>query len=152
MLLILGIALAAAPGLAAQNPGGQQAPQPPAPPPAQQPAAPPAGGAPAESPARPGAQMPNEEGAPLNRLGLSEDQKKQIHEIRKETEKQIQEVRGNTSLAEQQQRQQIRQLRRNALQQVEGVLTPEQREKYDAWRRAQRQHHRQQPSPQPPSA
>lgn len=142
--------LLAAQGHAAQNPAGQQGPPAAAPPP-QQPPAPGAGGAPAQPPARPGAQLPNEEGAPLNKLGLSDEQKKQIHEIRKQTEKQIQDVRGNTSLTEQQQRQQIRQLRRGAHQQVEGVLTPDQREKYNAWLRAQRQRHRRQPQQQPQS-
>jgi len=139
-LLLLGFLASAVPRSAAQAPAGQQTP-PPAGAPAQQPAPPDAAGPPAQPPPTPGTQAPKEEGAPLSKLGLSEDQKKQIHEIHKQTDEKVQEVRGNSALTEQQQRQQIRQLRRGANQQVESVLTPEQRQKYDAWRRAQRQHH-----------
>lgn len=144
----LGMAVAATAALAAPQTPVQQNP-PPAAAPAQQPAPPSAGAEPAQQSGAPEAQNPKEQGAPLSRLGLSEDQKKQIHDIHKQTDQQVEEVRNNTSLTEQQQRQQIRQLRRGANQQVESVLTPEQREKYDAWRRAQRQHRRR---PQPPSA
>ena len=122
----------------AQNPGGQQpAPQAPAAP--AQPAA--------QQPAQPQASEP-QEGAPLNKLGLSDDQKRQIHGIRKKAQQQVQAVRSDTSLTPQQQAQQVRQIRRKANQQVEGVLTAEQREKYDAWRRA-RQRRRNPPPPRP---
>jgi len=132
-LLALGAALVAAP---APNLFGQQpAPAPPSQPPAQQPAQQP----PAEA----------EEGAPLSKLGLSEDQKKQIHSIRKQSQEQVQAVRKDTSLTPQQQMQQIRKIRRNELQQVEGVLTPEQREKYEAWRRTHRRRRQPQPQQQP---
>jgi len=118
--------------LCAQGAGGQQ------PQPAQPQSAPsqPAAGTPAQTP------PPADAGAPLSRLDLSPDQKKQIHTIRKEAQQQVQKVRSDTSLTPQQQTQQIRQIRRSAAQQVDGVLTPEQKTKYDAWRKAhQRPHH-----------
>src|SRR5208282_3352047 len=65
----------------AQNPGGQQ-PAPSAP-------AQPAAQAPAKQPAQPPAAEP-EEGAPLNKLGLSDDQKRQIHGFRKKAQQQVQ--------------------------------------------------------------
>lgn len=134
-LIALGAALAAAPSFLARGVGAQQQPAPNAP--AQQQPAPP----PAAEP---------EQGAPLNKLGLSDEQKKQIHDIRQQAQEQVQAVRKDTSLTPQQQTQQIRQIRRKALQQVEGVLTPEQREKYNAWRRAHQRQRRQQPQ-QPPA-
>ena len=129
-LIALGAVYAAAPALLAQGAGGQQQPPPPAQnSPAQSPQA-----APAQQPAPPAA-APGE-GSPLSQLGLSDDQKKQIHKIRKQAQDQVQAIRKDTSLTEQQQTTQIRQVRRNQIQQVDEVLTPEQREKYDAWRKA----------------
>ena len=128
-LIALGIALVAAPALLAQGSGSQQQPAP---------------GAPAQQPAAPAAAEP-EEGAPLSKLGLSDDQKKQIHTIRKQAQEQVQAVRKDTSLTSQQQTQQIRQIRRNEALSVDSVLTPEQREKYQAWRKAHQRRHRQQP-------
>jgi len=122
----------------AQNPGGQQ-PAPSAP-------AQPAAQAPAKQPAQPPAAEP-EEGAPLNKLGLSDDQKRQIHGFRKKAQQQVQAVKSDTSLTAQEQAQQIRQIRRKTNQQVEGVLTPDQREKYDAWRRAHQRRHSPPPKP-----
>jgi Spy/CpxP family protein refolding chaperone len=131
---ILGTLLLFVTALRAQSPSGQQPPA--APPPS----------TPAQSP--PPAAEP-EAGAPLSKLDLSNDQKKQIHNIRKESQQEVQKVRSDTSLTQQQQTQQIRQIRHSATQKVEGVLTPDQRAKYDAWHKAhQRQHHasHQQPS------
>jgi periplasmic protein CpxP/Spy len=108
------------PALQVQNPSAQPSPEQSTPPPAAEP----------------------EEGAPLSKLGLSNDQKKQIHAIRRQAQEQVQAVRNNSALTPQQQTHQIRQIRRKALQQVEGVLTPEQREKYDAWIRSHRRHRR----------
>jgi len=140
--LCLAVAIGGPPALRAENRSGQQ-PAAPAPSAPSQPAA----GAPAHPPAQPPAAQP-EEGAPLGKLGLSDDQKKQIHGIRKKSQQQVLAVNSNTSLTPQQQAQQVRQIRRTANQQVEGVLTPDQREKYDAWRRAhQRRHHPPQPNP-----
>ena len=141
-LFVLGAALVAAPSLLAQGTGGQQTP-PASNPPAQSPQAAP----PAQPSAPPPAAEP-EEGAPLARLGLSDGQKKEIHSIREQAQSQVQAVRNDTSLTPQQQTQQIRQIRRKALQDVEGVLTPEQREKYQAWRKS-RHHHRRAPAQQP---
>ncbi len=122
--------------LRAESPGGQQ-------PPPQAPStpSPPAASAPAQA----------EEGAPLSKLGLSDDQKKQIHGIRKNSQRQVQAVKSNASLTPQQQAQQVRQIRRAAMQQVDGVLTPEQREKYDAWRRSHLRR-RHPPPPKPAGA
>ena len=139
-LLVLGMTAAWGPALRAQAPGGQQ---PPAAPPPSAPSQP-APVAPAQAPGQQPAQPPAaeaEQGAPLNKLGLTDDQKKQIHEIRKQAQQQVQAVRSDTSLTSQQQTQQIRQIRHKAAQQVDGVLTPEQRAKFDAWRRAHQRHH-----------
>ncbi|HKM89672.1 MAG TPA: hypothetical protein VJX29_03580 [Candidatus Acidoferrales bacterium] len=139
--LCLAMAMGGTPMLRAESPGGQQSPP-------QAPSAPahPAASAPAQPPA---AQA--EEGAPLSKLGLSDDQKRQIHGIRKNSQRQVQAVKSNVSLTPQQQAQQVRQIRRAAMQQVDGVLTPEQREKYDAWRRAH-QRRRHPPPPKPEGA
>lgn len=127
-LLSLSALLVYSPALHAQASGSQQPPAAPAPSaPAQQPAQSPA----AES----------EQGAPLSKLDLTNDQKKQIHDIRKQSQRQVQAVRSDTTLTPEQQTQQIRQIRHKAAQQVEGVLTPEQRAKFDAWRKAHQRHH-----------
>ena len=139
-LIALGAVTMTAPALFARGSGGQQ-------PPAQNP--------PAQSPPAPAGQQPatppaaqSEEGAPLSKLGLSDDQKKQVHKIRKQAQEQVQAIKKDTSLTEQQQNLQIRQVRRNEMQQVDGVLTPEQREKFDAWRKAHARRRR----PQQPTA
>jgi len=142
-ILALGAASLAAPALLAHGSGGQQQPPPAQNPPGAQPQA-----APGQQPATPPAAQP-EEGAPLSKLGLSDDQKKQIHKIRKQAEEQVQAIKKDTSLNEQQQTIQIRQVRRNQVQQVDEVLTPEQREKYDAWRKSHARHRRPQPQQQP---
>lgn len=136
----LALAFGASPMLRAENWGGQQAP-------AQSPPSQPAAGAPAQQPVqRPAAQ--GEEGAPLSKLGLSEDQKRQIHRIRKNSQQQVQAVKSDSSLTPEQQAQQTRQIRRKASQQVEGVLTPEQRAQYEAWRHEhQRRRHPPQTNP-----
>jgi len=139
-LIFLGAALAAAPSLFAQGSGGQQ------PPPASNPPAPSPQAAPPQQQSAPPPAAEPEEGAPLSKLGLSDDQKKQIHSIRQQAQSQVQAVRSDTSLTPQQQTQQIRLIRRKAAQQVDGVLTPEQRQKYDEWRKAHR--HRRRPTPQ----
>ena len=140
-LIALGAALAAAPALLAQGTGGQQppAPNPPAPSPH---AAPPPQSAP------PSAAEP-EEGEPLSKLGLSDEQKKQIHSIRRQAQDQVQAVKNDASLTSQQQTRQIRQIRRTEFQQMDAVLTPGQREQFEAWRKSRHQHHRQPPSQQP---
>jgi Spy/CpxP family protein refolding chaperone len=134
--LSLAALFAAAPALRAQAPGGQQPPAAPAPSAPSQPAP----AAPAQQPGQPPAAEA-EQGAPLSKLGLSDEQKKQIHDIRQQSQQQVQVVRNDTSLTPQQQTQQIRQIRHKAAQQVDGVLTPEQRAKFDAWRRAHQRHH-----------
>src|SRR5271168_308654 len=139
-LFSLGALLVSATAMRANGQNGQQPPPaqppPPASPTAQPPATPPA----AEEP-----------GAPLNKLGLSDDQKKQIHDIRKQSQQQVQDVHSDTSLTQQQQTQQIRQIRHKAAQQVDGVLTPDQRAKYDAWRKAHQRAHHQPKTQQQPS-
>jgi protein CpxP len=130
-LLAVGGALLIATAVLAQgSPSGQQ----------------PAPQAPAQQPSTPGAAAPNQ-GAPLGKLGLSDDQKKQIHDIRQQTQQHIESVRNDSSLSPQQKRDKIRELHRTADQSIDGVLTPEQRKKYDAWRKAHRRHHRHPPPP-----
>jgi len=146
--LCLGVAMFGLPMRGTQSPGNQLPP----PPPASSSPATPAASSPAQQPAQqPGAHPPAaqpDEGGPLTKLGLSDQQKSQIHGIRQKSQEQVQAVKSDTSLSPQQQSQQIRQIRHKANQQVESILTPEQREKYDAWRRAHERRHR----PPPPSS
>ena len=127
--------------VAAQTPS--QSTQQPTQQPAQQPAP-----TPATPPQKPLAAQP-EQGAPLSQLGLSSDQKKQIHEIRKQAQQQVQAVHNDNSLTQQQQMQQIRQIRRHAEDQQDSVLTPEQRAKYEAWRKSHERHHPKRAAQQP---
>jgi periplasmic protein CpxP/Spy len=128
-LLSLSLLFTCGVAFAAQAPAGQQ----------------PAPGAPAQQPAQQPAGQPQaapDQGTPLNKLDLSNDQKKQIHEIRRQSQQQVATVRGDTSLTQQQQAQQVRQIRHKASQQVDSVLTPDQLARYEAWRKShQRQHH-----------
>jgi len=127
-LLSLSLLLACGTALAAQTPTGQQAPP----------------AAPAQQPAQPQAQpQPSpDQGVPFKDLNLSNDQKKQIHEIRKQSQQQVAAVRADSTLTPQQQTQQVRQIRHAASDKVDNVLTPDQRAQYDAWRKAhKRQRH-----------
>jgi Spy/CpxP family protein refolding chaperone len=120
------------------SPGGQQAaPPPPSASVPQQPA-------PAQTPPAPGAAQPVQ-GAPLGKLNLSDDQKKQIHTARRQAQQQVETVKNDPSLTPEQKREKIHQIRRDESAAIDNTLTPEQREKYDAYRRA-RHHHRRHPS------
>jgi Spy/CpxP family protein refolding chaperone len=132
LLALTGILLGASAAQAQGQPAPQQST------PAQQPA-PPSGGA--ATPVQ---------GAPLSQLGLSDDQKKQIHDIREQTQQQVASVKNDSSFSPQQKQQKIHQLRRTASQNVDGVLTPDQRQKYNAWRKTHRPHHKHHPKPQAP--
>ena len=123
----------------ADSKGAQAQPQQPAQ--GAQPAPAPQGTAPQppqQTPA-PGTAQPAT-GAPLGKLNLNDDQKKQIHEARQDAQQQIEAVRKDTSLTPQQRHQKIREIRSAENQKIDAALTPEQREKYDAWRQAKRGH------------
>jgi Spy/CpxP family protein refolding chaperone len=61
------------------------------------------------------------------KLNLSQDQKNQIKQFRKDEKSQIDAVRNDSSLTPEQKEKKIRQIRRDTHKQVLGVLTPEQR-------------------------
>lgn len=146
-IIALGAVSVAAPALLTQAGGGQQAP-PAQNPPAQAP--PPAAPGPGQQPGgAPGAQGQRE--GPLSQLNLTDQQKKEIHKIRQQAEEKVQAIRKDTSLTQQQQMVQIRQVRRKQREEVEAVLTPEQREQYEAWLKehARRRRPQQQPQQQP---
>lgn len=74
----------------------------------------------------------------LRELGLSESQKAQIKAIRQNSKAQIATVRNDTSLSDVQKREQIRAIRRDSMQRVAAILTPEQRAKLAQLRREYR--------------
>ncbi|GEM_PF-1430025 len=59
-------------------------------------------------------------------LGLTEDQKTQLKDIRKNTREQVQAVRQDESLTPEQKRAKIREIERAQNERIRGVLTPEQ--------------------------
>ncbi len=62
-------------------------------------------------------------------LNLTDDQKAKVQTILQGERSQIQALRNNTSLTDEQKKQQIRELRKNDHQQLLAVLTPEQQAK-----------------------
>lgn len=75
----------------------------------------------------------------LRDLDLSNDQKNQIEQIRQNEKQQLEAVRNDPSLTSAQKRQQARAIRHNSNKQISGILTPEQRKK---WNKLRRQHRR----------
>jgi Spy/CpxP family protein refolding chaperone len=101
---------------AGQEPGG-------APPPAQQ--APPAHG-----------RAERELQRMSARLNLTEEQQARIRPILQERNKQLDDLRAQSSLPQGEARTKAAEIRRSARQQINQILTPEQREKQKAmWRR-----------------
>ena len=78
-------------------------------------------------------------GTPGTDLGLTEDQKSQIRSIREQAKEQGKALREDTSLTPEQKREQVGEIRRNAQEQISGLLTPEQRERWERRRRDRRQ-------------
>ena len=78
--------------------------------------------------AAPGIAAPSGAPACRQQAGISQKAMRTRRSILSNAKTQIQEVNDDTSLAPQQQKQQIRRIRRNAKQQIAKVVTPEQQE------------------------
>jgi periplasmic protein CpxP/Spy len=72
-------------------------------------------------------------------LGLTADQKAQIKSIREDSKTQANAIRNNSSLSQQQKKEQLKSLHHATHERVEGVMTPEQRAKFEA---RHKKHHR----------
>lgn len=82
-------------------------------------------------------------------LNLTDDQKAQIKQIRKDTKEKVQAVVNDTTLSPDQKQDKIKQLHREAHKQQEALLTPEQRKIDREWHQA---HKAQQAQTPPPSS
>jgi periplasmic protein CpxP/Spy len=72
-------------------------------------------------------------------LGLTADQKAQIKSIREDSKKQADAIRNNSALSKEQKKEQLKSLHQATRERVEGVMTPEQRAKFEA---RHKKHHR----------
>jgi Spy/CpxP family protein refolding chaperone len=72
------------------------------------------------------------------RLNLTEEQQAKILPILQERNKQLDDLRANSSLPQGEARAKAREIRKSARQQIDQILTPEQREKERAMRRGTR--------------
>jgi F0F1-type ATP synthase membrane subunit b/b' len=68
-------------------------------------------------------------------LNLTDDQVVKIRPILRERNKQLEELRAQSSLPQGEARAKATQIRKSARQQIDQILTPEQREKQKATRR-----------------
>jgi periplasmic protein CpxP/Spy len=73
-------------------------------------------------------------------LGLSQQQKDQIKQIREEHRERLRALRSDTSLTPAQRRARARELRKETRAKVDAVLTPEQRTKLRQFRQERRAH------------
>jgi Spy/CpxP family protein refolding chaperone len=71
-------------------------------------------------------------------LNLTDDQVAKIRPILQERNKQLKDLRANSSLPQGEARAKAREFRKSARQQIDQILTPEQREKQKAIRRGTR--------------
>ena len=72
------------------------------------------------------------------RLNLTQEQQAKILPILQERNKQLDDLRANSSLPQGEARAKAAEIRKSARQQIEQILTPEQREKEKAMRRGTR--------------
>ena len=72
------------------------------------------------------------------RLNLTEEQKTKIRPILQERNKQLEDLRAESSLPQGEARAKATEIRKSARQQIDQILTPEQREKERALRRGTR--------------
>jgi Spy/CpxP family protein refolding chaperone len=72
------------------------------------------------------------------RLNLTEEQKAKIRPILQERNKQLEDLRANSSLPQGEARAKATEIRKSARQQIDQILTPEQREKQKTMRRGTR--------------
>ena len=77
-----------------------------------------------------------------NNLGLSADQKSQIKQIRENEKQQIQAVKADNSLSKDQKKAKIKDIRQNSTSQINGLLTPEQQQKFAQRRANHHKHHK----------
>jgi Spy/CpxP family protein refolding chaperone len=70
-------------------------------------------------------------GRAMKELNLSDAQKSQMKTIRENAKTQAQSIKGNTSLSQDQKRDQLKQLHESTRTQMEGVLTAEQKQKLE---------------------
>ena len=77
-----------------------------------------------------------------NRLGLTADQKTQMKQIRQDEKQQIQAVKGDNSLSKDQKKAKIQEIRQNGTSKINGLLTPEQQQKFAQRRANHRKHHK----------
>jgi Spy/CpxP family protein refolding chaperone len=78
----------------------------------------------------------------LRDLDLSNDQKNQIGQIRQNEKQQLEAVKNDPSLTPAQKRQKAKEIRRSSNKQISGILTPEQRKKWNKLRRQNRRNRR----------
>jgi len=77
-----------------------------------------------------------------NNLGLNADQKSQIKQIRQTEKQQIQAVKADNSLSKDQKKAKIKDIRQNSTSQINGLLTPEQQQKFAQRRANHHKHHK----------
>ncbi|HEX7960988.1 MAG TPA: hypothetical protein VF493_13780, partial [Terriglobales bacterium] len=77
-----------------------------------------------------------------NKLGLTADQKTQIKQIRQDEKQQIQAVKADNSLSKDQKKAKIQEIRQNGTSKINGLLTPEQQQKFAQRRANHRKHHK----------
>lgn len=82
-----------------------------------------------QTPANPGAEAVRGPAHMFQGLNLTADQRAKIQTLFQTEHSQIQALRSNTSLTEDQKKEQVRELRKNDHQQLLAVLTPEQQAK-----------------------
>lgn len=96
--------------------------------------------------AGPSALLAQQKAAPLPHerpeLGLTQEQKDQIQQIRETQRQKLRAVRSDSALSPQERRTKAHELRKETRAKVDAVLTPEQRTKLAQFRKEYRDHHR----------
>lgn len=103
---------------------------------------PPPPGAEGQHPGGPGGRGPGGPGGPmrmLRELDLSEAQKAQVKTIMEEQRSRAEAVRNNTSLSEQDRRREMMKIHEEGMHKVRAILTDEQKTKFDAMEKRQRE-------------
>ncbi len=83
------------------------------------------------APARHGGRMGGE-GRGLKQLNLSSDQESQVKAINEDSRKQMEALRSDTSLSQADRRSKMMEIHKTSQDKIGGVLTDEQKTKYDA--------------------
>ena len=77
-----------------------------------------------------------------NSLSLTADQKTQIKQIRQNEKRQIQAVKTDNSLSKDQKKAKLKDIHQNSTSKINGLLTPEQQQKFAQRRANHRKHHK----------